>query len=98
MAAITPEHYNRIARLIQHGMAPKLTFDIQTETYKNDQMGFNVVGEIPGTSKKDEVVMLGGHRDSWQGGNGATDNGTGSSAAIRAVRILTHLHRSTAPT
>ncbi len=98
MVAITPEHYNRIARLIQHGMNPKLTFDIQTEVYKNDQMGFNVVGEIPGTSKKDEVVMLGGHLDSWQGGTGATDNGTGSSVAIEAVRILTQLHRPMART
>jgi carboxypeptidase Q len=98
MAAITPEHYNRIARLIQHGITPKLTFDIQTETYKDDQMGFNVVGEIPGTSKKDEVVMLGGHLDSWQGGTGATDNGTGSSVAIEAVRILIQLHRPMART
>jgi hypothetical protein len=98
MAAITPEHYNRIARLIQHGITPKLTFDIQTATYKDDQMGFNVVGEIPGTSKKDEVVMLGGHLDSWQGGTGATDNGTGSSVAIEAVRILTQLHRPMART
>jgi hypothetical protein len=98
MVAITPEHYNRIARLIQHGMSPKLTFDIQTEIYKNDQMGFNVVGEIPGTTKKDEVVMLGGHLDSWQGGTGATDNGTGSSVAIEAVRILTQLHRPMART
>jgi carboxypeptidase Q len=98
IVAITPEHYNRIARLIQHGMSPKLTFDIQTETYKNDQMGFNVVGEIPGTTKKDEIVMLGGHLDSWQGGTGATDNGTGSSVAIEAVRILTQLHRPMART
>jgi carboxypeptidase Q len=98
MVAITPEHYNRIARLIQHGMAPKLTFDIQTETYKNDQMGFNVVGEIPGTTKKDEIVMLGGHLDSWQGGTGATDNGTGSSVAIEAIRILTQLHHPMART
>ncbi len=64
MVAITPEHYNRIARLIQHKMAPKVTFDIQAETYKTDQMGFNVVGDIIGTTKKDEVVMLGGHLDS----------------------------------
>jgi carboxypeptidase Q len=98
MVAITPEHYNRIARLIQHGMAPKVTFDIQTETYKNDQMGFNVVGEIPGTTKKDEIVMLGGHLDSWQGGTGATDNGTGSSVAIEAIRILTQLHHPMART
>jgi carboxypeptidase Q len=98
MVAITPEHYNRIARLIEHHMSPKVTFDIQAETYKTDQMGFNVVGEIPGTTKKDEVVMLGGHLDSWQGGTGATDNGTGSSVAIEAVRILTQLHRPMART
>jgi hypothetical protein len=93
MAAITPEHYNRLARLLQHGITPKVTLDIEAETYKNDQMGFNVVGEVPGTTKKDEVVMLGGHLDSWQGGTGATDNGTGSSVAIEAVRILTTLHK-----
>ncbi len=98
MVAITPEHYNRIARLIQHGMAPKVTFDIETTTYKDDPMGFNVVGEIPGTTKKDEIVMLGGHLDSWQGGTGATDNGTGSSVAIEAVRILTALHKPMART
>jgi hypothetical protein len=98
MVAITPEHYNRIARLIEHHLAPKVTFDIETETYKSDQMGFNVVGEIPGTTKPDEIVMLGGHLDSWQGGTGATDNGTGSTAAIEAVRILTTLHKPMART
>jgi len=82
MVAITPEHYNRVARLLQHGVTPKLIFDIETETYKGDQMSFNVVGEIPGTTKKDEVVMLGGHLDSWHGGTGATDNATGASVAI----------------
>ncbi len=98
MVAITPEHYNRVVRLLEHGITPKLTFDIQTETYKNDQMGFNVVGEIPGTTKPDEVVMLGGHLDSWQGGTGATDNGTGSSVAIEAIRILTSIHKPMART
>jgi carboxypeptidase Q len=52
MAAITPEHYNRLARLLKYGLTPKVTLDIEAETYKNDQMGFNVVGEIPGTTKK----------------------------------------------
>ena len=98
MAAITPEQYNRICRLLAHGITPKLTFDIETETYKNDQMGWNVIGEIPGTTKKDEIVMLGGHLDSWQGGTGATDNGTGSSVAIEAVRILASLHKPMART
>lgn len=98
MVAITPEHYNRIARLLQHGMTPTLEFDIATEYYKTDPMGFNIVGEIPGTTKKDEIVMLGGHFDSWQGGTGATDNGTGSSVAIEAVRILAALHKPMART
>jgi carboxypeptidase Q len=98
MAAITPEQYNRICRLIEHGTTPKLTFDIQTEYQKDDLMGFNVVGEIPGTTKPDEVVMLGGHFDSWQGGTGATDNGTGSSVAMEAMRILTTLHKPMART
>jgi carboxypeptidase Q len=98
MAAITPEQYNRICRLLQHGITPKLTFDIEVEYQKDDQMGFNVIGEIPGTSKSDEVVMVGGHFDSWQGGTGATDNGTGSSVAMEAVRILATLHKPMART
>jgi carboxypeptidase Q len=93
MVAVTPEQYNRICRLLQHGITPKLTFDIETEYQKDDEMGFNVVGEIPGTTKSDEVVMVGGHFDSWQGGTGATDNGTGSSVAMEAVRILATLHK-----
>ncbi len=98
MAAIAAEQYNRICRLIEHGITPKLTFDIETEYQKDDQMGFNVVGEIPGTTKADEVVMVGGHFDSWQGGTGATDNGTGSSVAMEAVRILATLHKPMART
>ncbi len=98
MAAITPEQYNRICRLLQHGTIPKLTFDIQTEYQKDDLMGFNVIGEIPGTTKADEIVMLGGHFDSWQGGTGATDNGTGSSVAMEAMRILATMHKPMART
>jgi carboxypeptidase Q len=98
MVAITPEQYNRVVRLLQHGEKPKLTFDIQVDYQKDDQMGFNVVGEIPGTTKADEVVMVGGHFDSWQGGTGATDNGTGSSVAMEAMRILAKLHKPMART
>jgi carboxypeptidase Q len=98
IAAITPEQYNRIVRLLQHGTTPKLTFDIQTEYQTEDQMAVNVIGEIPGTTKPDEVVMVGGHFDSWQGGTGATDNGTGSSVAMEAVRILATLHKPMART
>ncbi len=98
MVAINPEQYNRIVRLVQHGTIPKLTFDVAVDYQKDDLNAFNVIGEIPGTTKKDEVVMLGGHFDSWQGGTGATDNGTGSSVAMEALRILTTLHKPMART
>ena len=97
MVAVTPEQYNRIVRLLQHGTTPKLTFDIAVE-YQKDPLAYNVIGEIPGTTKPDEVVMLGGHFDSWQGGTGATDNGTGASVAMEALRILTTLHKPMART
>ncbi len=98
IVAIGAEQYNRVVRLLQHNITPKLTFDIQVDYQKEDQNAFNVIGEIPGTTKKDEVVMLGGHFDSWQGGTGATDNGTGSAVAMEAARILTTLHKPMART
>ena len=98
IVAIGAEQYNRLVRLVQHGLKPKLNFDIAVDYQKEDQNAFNVIGEIPGTTKADEVVMLGGHFDSWQGGTGATDNGTGSSVAMEAVRILATLHKPMART
>ena len=92
MVALTPEHYNRIARLLAHKIPVKLQFDIQAEFLGGPEESFNVIGEIPGTGPhKDELVMLGGHLDSWHGGTGATDNATGCSVAIEAVRLLTAL-------
>jgi hypothetical protein len=91
--ALTPEHYNRIARLVQHKIPVKLEFDIRAEFLGGNDNSFNVIGEIPGTTKKDEIVMLGGHLDSWHGATGATDNATGSSVAIEAVRILKSLNQ-----
>ena len=92
MVALTPEHYNRIARLVAHQIPVKLQFDIQAEFLGGPEESFNVIGEIPGTGPhKDELVMLGGHLDSWHGGTGATDNGTGCAVAIEAVRLLTTL-------
>jgi hypothetical protein len=86
--ALTPEHYNRIARLMQHKIPVKLEFNIRNEFYTDHTDSFNVIGEIPGTTKKDEVVMLGAHLDSWHGGTGATDNAAGSSVVMEAARIL----------
>jgi carboxypeptidase Q len=66
-------------------------FDIGTQ-FTNNTDSFNVIGEIPGTTKPDEVVMVGGHFDSWHYGTGATDNGAGSAAALEAVRLLKSLN------
>ena len=92
MVAVTPEHYNRIVRLLQHNIPVKLEFDIQARFIDSPTDSFNVIGEIEGGRKKDEVVMLGAHLDSWHSGTGATDNATGSSVAIEAVRILKTLN------
>jgi hypothetical protein len=87
--AMMPEQYNRIARLVQHNIPVKLEFNIQNQFFNDDPNSFNITGEIPGTGKhKDELVMLGGHFDSWHGGTGATDNGAGSAVMIEAARIL----------
>jgi hypothetical protein len=89
--SVTAEHYNRIARLVEHNVPVKLTFDIGTE-FTKDTDSFNVIGEIPGTTKPDEVVMVGGHFDSWHYGTGATDNAAGSAVALETMRILKTLN------
>ena len=82
------EHYNRIVRMLQKGSHPKLSIDIESQYHDGDLNSFNIVAEIPGTDLKDEVVMLGGHFDSWHAGTGATDNAIGCGVALEAVRIL----------
>lgn len=85
--AITAEHYNRMMRLIEKKIPVKMELDVKTE-FVDGEESFNVVGEIPGTSKKDELVMVGAHLDSWHGGTGATDNAAGTAVAIETMRIL----------
>jgi hypothetical protein len=86
--SIAAEHYGRIARMLEKGVPVSLQLDIQNRFYDDNLNSFNVVGEIPGTDKADELVMLGGHFDSWHGGTGATDNAAGSAVMLEAVRIL----------
>jgi hypothetical protein len=86
------EHYNRIARMLEAGEKVKMTVDLAVEWQDADPMAYNTVAEIPGTDLKDEVVMLGGHMDSWHAGTGATDNGAGVAVAMEAVRILQALN------
>ena len=81
------EHYNRIVRMLRMGEKVKLDMNLEVAMTKADS-GFNIIGEIPGTDLKEEVVMIGAHFDSWHSGTGATDNGTGSAACMEAMRIL----------
>lgn len=84
------EHYNRIMRMLQAGEKVKMEVNIAVEWQDADPMGYNTIAEIPGSDPqlKDEIVMLGGHMDSWHSGTGATDNGAGVAVAMEAVRII----------
>jgi carboxypeptidase Q len=86
------EDYGRISRIMRDGTAVTLRVNIQNKEYPEGTTAYNAIGEIPGTDKKDEIVMLGGHYDSWHDATGATDNGIGSSMMLEAVRILAALH------
>ena len=84
---IAAEEYGRIYRMVTKGVPVIVEADIKS-TYTPMPPMFNVVGEIPGTDKADEVVMLGAHFDSWHASTGATDNAAGSAAMLEAMRIL----------
>lgn len=87
---VAAEHYNRIVRMIQAGEKVKMETNIAVEYQDTDLNGYNTVAEIPGSDPalKDEIVMLGGHMDSWHAGTGATDNGAGVAVGMEAVRII----------
>lgn len=87
---LSAEHYNMIARMIQRGIAVKLRVNLQTRFLTEDKNGYNVLAELPGTDPalRDEVVMIGGHLDSWHSSPGATDNADGAAVVMEAMRIL----------
>jgi len=82
------EQYNRLARMIQAGEKLQMKVSLATEFSDSDPNAYNTIAEISGTDKADEIVMIGGHMDSWHSGTGATDNGAGVAAAMEAVRII----------
>ncbi len=86
------EHFGRIARLLDRDVPVELELDVKATFIDEDQMQWNTIAEIPGTDKKDEVVMVGAHLDSWHAGTGATDNGAGSVVAMEVMRILKALN------
>ncbi len=82
------EDYGRIARILADGTPVTLEFNIQNRTYPEGKTSYNAIAEIPGSDKADEVVMLGGHLDSWHSATGATDNAIGCAVMMEAARIL----------
>jgi carboxypeptidase Q len=84
------EHYDMIAQLLAHGIPVKLRVNVQSRFYDTDKNSYNVIADIPGSDPvlKDQLVMLGGHLDSWHAATGATDNADGAAAVMEALRIL----------
>jgi carboxypeptidase Q len=89
-ATLAVEHYNRIVRLLERGIAVRLELNIETRFFPegSELNGINTIAEIPGTDLADEIVVIGAHLDSVPYAIGATDNATGSSAMMEAVRII----------
>jgi carboxypeptidase Q len=85
---IAVEQYGRIMRTLEKNIPVTLAMDIDNKFFDADLNGFNIVAELPGTDKADEVVMLGAHFDSWHTGTGATDNAAGSAIMMEAMRLL----------
>jgi carboxypeptidase Q len=82
------EDYGRIARILADGTPVELQFTIANTVYPEGKTAYNAIAEIAGSDKKDEVVMLGGHLDSWHSATGATDNAIGCAVMMEAARIL----------
>jgi len=85
---LATEHWTRIERLLKEKKDVTVELNVANTFYDDDANQYNTVAEIPGADKRDEVVMLGAHLDSWHAGTGATDNGAGTIVMMEAVRIL----------
>jgi carboxypeptidase Q len=88
------ESYGRVVRLLENHVPVSIEMNVETKFTGDHEHGFDTIAEIPGTDpkRKDEVVMVGGHLDSWIAGTGATDNGAGSIVAMEVMRILNALN------
>jgi carboxypeptidase Q len=93
-AVLSNENFGRAGRLLAHNVPVTVSVAINTEFTGDHEQGYNTIAEIPGVDSKlkDQVVMVGGHLDSWIAGTGATDDGAGVIVAMEALRILTALH------
>ena len=87
---IMPEHAGRLIRLLKQNISPKIKFNLETDFYNELDNNVNIIGEIMGSDAKlkSEVVLIGGHFDSWHTATGATDNGANCMVLLEALRIL----------
>ena len=90
---VTEEQYSRMTRLLEKHIPVKVTAELKVNASDKNEMAKNLVAELPGSSKPDEIVMVGAHFDSWHTGTGATDNGAGSAVMIEVMRILKALNQ-----
>ena len=88
MVAVTPEHYNRMYRILQRSIPVKVEVEVRNRIGEQSEQAMNIVGEIPGSDLKDEVVMIGAHFDTWHASPNASDNTSGVAVALEAARIL----------
>ncbi len=86
--AVTPEHYNRMLRVLKRGLPVKVEIEVRNRLGEKPFQAANLVGEIPGTDLADEIVMIGAHFDSWHASPNASDNASGCAVALEAARIL----------
>src|SRR5580658_5339448 len=94
VVVVAIENYGRVYRLLQAHVPVSIEMDVEAKFTGDHEHGYDTVAEIPGTDPdlKDQIVMVGGHLDSWIAGTGATDNGAGTIVAMEVMRILTALH------
>ena len=88
IVAVTPEHYNRMYRILKRNVAVKVDVEVRNRIGEQVEKASNLVGEIVGTALPDEVVMLGAHLDTWHASPNASDNTSGVAVALEAMRIL----------
>lgn len=86
--AVTPEHYNRMYRILKRGIPVKIEVEIRNRIGDRVEQAVNLLGEIPGTDPKAGIVMVGAHFDTWHGSPNASDNSSGVAVALEALRIL----------
>jgi hypothetical protein len=88
IVAVTPEHYNRMYRIVERGIPVTVELEVRNRIGERVEQAVNVLGEIPGTDRRDEIVMIGAHFDTWHASPNASDNTSGVAVVLEAARIL----------